>query len=104
MQTFVGRDGCDRPDSAAPGWISPRLAFQINESGRFAIRFVDCQQRTHEAVAEKLPVQSGRWYHLAASSDGRALRLYVDRGDGRGYQLQAETSLPKTGSVALDSA
>jgi hypothetical protein len=104
VQTFVGRDGCDRPDSAAPGWISPRLAFQINESGRFAIRFVDCQQRTHEAVAEKLPVQSGRWYHLAASSDGRALRLYVDRGDGRGYQLQAETSLPKTGSVALDSA
>ena len=29
------------------------------------------------------------------------MRLYVDRNDGQGYRLQAQTALPKTGSTAL---
>ena len=52
-------------------------------------------------VAEDLPVQPGRWYHLAATSDGRTLRLYVDALDGRGYVQRAATDLPTTGSAAL---
>jgi hypothetical protein len=102
VQTFVGRDGCDRPSSKSGGWISPRLAFRITESNRFAIRFADCDNRFHEAIAEQLPLEMGRWYNLAATSDGRTLRLFVDLRDGQGYRLQAQTALPKTGSSALD--
>ena len=45
--------------------------------------------------------RQGRWYHLAASSDGRTLRLYVDALDGRGYVQRAAKELPATGSTAL---
>ena len=102
VQTFIGRDGCDRPSSKGGGWIAPRLAFRITKSNRFAIRFADCDNRFHEAIAEQLPLEMGRWYNLAATSDGRTLRLFVDLRDGQGYRLQAQTALPKTGSLALD--
>ncbi len=101
VQTFVGRDGCDRYMHQGPDWITPRLAFQINEGNRFAIRFVDGDNRPQQAVAEQLPLETGRWYNLSAASDGRTLRLYVDVNDGQGYRLQAQTALPKTGSTAL---
>jgi alpha-L-fucosidase len=103
VRTFVGRDGCDQSDLTQPGWISPRLAFQINRERHFAIRFVDCAGRTHEAMAESLLVATDTWYHLAATSDGRDLRLYVDRNDGRGYRLEARCRLPAVGSTALDA-
>ena len=79
----------------------PRLAFQITAEDRFAIRFRDVDDRIHEAVAADLALQENHWYHTAATSDGRALRLYVDALDGRGYQLRASTALPQTGSTAL---
>ena len=97
-QTFVGRDATYAPlELEAP----PRLAMQINAQQRFAIRFADVQGRFHEAVAEKVPVEFDHWYHVAAASDGRWLRLYVDCLDGRGYQLCASTALPGDGRTAL---
>ena len=92
-QTFVCRDG--------KLGEQPWLSFQINNLDQFAIRFVDVERRLHEAVASKLKLKTNHWYHLAAISDGRTLKLYVDCLDGRGYQLQASTELPKTGSTAL---
>jgi hypothetical protein len=96
-QTFVGRDGSE---PHAPLAISTRLAFHINNQNKFAIWFIDTRERRHEATA-KLDLRAGAWYHLAATSDGRMLRLYVDALDGRGYQLRAETSLPEDGGTAL---
>jgi hypothetical protein len=75
-QTFVGRDG-------GQGGV---LSFRINPQDRFEILFNDVKHRPHRAVA-KLPIRENQWYHLAAVSDGRELRLYVDARDGRGYQL-----------------
>ena len=101
-QTFVGRDGCRQ--SVLPqtrDWLSPRLAFEITADYRFAISFADPQNRFHQAAAEQLAIEPGRWYNLAATSDGRTLRLYADVNDGQGYRLQAETALPTTGSTAL---
>ena len=68
--------------------VPARLAFQITAEDRFAIRFHDVDDRLHEAVAADLAVEENHWYHTAATSDGRALRLYVDALDGRGYQLR----------------
>ncbi len=103
MQTFVGRDGYDPYSSQQAVWTPPRLAFQVTEANRFAIRFADCENRIHQAVAEQLSIEAAHWYHLAATSDGRTLRLYVDVNDGQGYRLQAQTALPKTGSTALSA-
>jgi hypothetical protein len=97
-QGFFGRDAnFTYEDTRAPA----RLTFQINARDRFAIAFYDAGGRCHEAVAEDLPVEAGRWYHLAATSDGRTLRLYVDALDGRGYVERAAKELPATGSTAL---
>ena len=46
-------------------------------------------------------MEANHWYHAAATSDGRALRLYVDALDGRGYLLRASTELPGDGATAL---
>ena len=100
-QTFVGRDGAGPMDSPRRPRPAARLAFQIASSNRFAIRFIDANRRPHDALASELPLKASHWYHLAATSDGSSLRLYVDAGDGLGYRLQAETALPKTGSTAL---
>jgi hypothetical protein len=97
-QTFVGRDATYAPRELDD---PPRLALQINAQQRFAIRFADVQGRFHEAVAEKLPVELDHWYHVAAASDGRWLRLYVNCQDGRGYQLCASTVLPDDDYTSL---
>jgi len=97
-QGFLGRDA----NFTAPGTRNPaRLTFQIDARDRFAISFYDASGRFHEAIAEDLRIETGRWYHLAATSDGRALRLYVDALDGRGYLQRAVQELPATGSTAL---
>jgi len=97
-QGFLGRDANFTYETTrAPA----RLTFQIDARDRFAISYFDADGRFHEAVAEDLPVEAGRWYHLAATSDGRVLRLYVDALDGRGYVQHAATELPATGSTAL---
>ena len=53
------------------------------------------------ATAEAVTVEENHWYHLAATSDGENLKLYVDSLDGKGYLLWAVTGLPTTGSAAL---
>jgi hypothetical protein len=97
-QTFIGRDTYFtlrfRNDP-------PRLAFQVNARRRFAISYFDAENRAHEAVAEEPVVEAGRWYHVAAASDGRKLQLYVDALDGLGYRLRASQELPADGSTAL---
>ncbi len=79
------------------------MAFQITEANRFAIRFVDVDNRDHQAVAEQAVLEPDHWYNLAATSDGRTLRLYVDANDGQGYRLQGQADLPTTGSTALSA-
>jgi hypothetical protein len=98
VQTIVGRDTHfslkGHPDP-------PRLAFEINADKRFAIAYFDAANRRHEAIGKEPVVEANRWYHVAAASDGRTLRLYVDALDGHGYLLRASTELPGEGSTAL---
>jgi hypothetical protein len=98
VQTFLVRDAAF---TQSPRRGPSRFVLQINARGRLAVSFFDVCNRLHEAVAEDLAIEARRWYHTAATSDGRTLRLYVDTLDGRGYLLQAATSLPAHGSTAL---
>jgi hypothetical protein len=97
-QTFVSRD-VNYPLKAAKA--PQRLAFQIDADDHLAVRFCDKENRMHEAVASRLSLVENGWYHLAAVSDGKDLRLYVDRSDGQGYKIEAAEALPDTGSTAL---
>jgi hypothetical protein len=99
-QIFLGRDGGTFV-GAQKRQLAARLAFSINAAGRFAVSFIDAKRRDWEAVAEQLQVKEKHWYHVAAVSDGRALRLYVDALDGQGYQLRATTALATAGGTAL---
>ncbi len=97
-QTFVCRDTCYtlryRSDP-------PRLAFQINAQRHFSIAYYDAEDRQHQAIAGDPLVEVNHWYHVAATSDGHTLRLFVDALDGRGYRLCASQELPSQGSTAL---
>ena len=98
VQTIVGRD----THFSLKGHADPsRLAFEITAKKCFAIGYFDRANRYHQAIGEGPVVEANRWYHVAATSDGRALRLYIDALDGRGYLLQASTELPGDDATAL---
>ena len=98
VQTFVGRDGAEAHVNTPP-----RFAFQITADGHVALRYIDVDNRSHEAVSDDFTMTPGRWYHTAGVSDGRQLRLYANALDGRGYQLVGHADLPEDGSTALGS-
>jgi hypothetical protein len=89
-QTFVGRDGGN----------SAVMAFKINPQDHFEIYFCDVKHHSHKAVA-KWRVRENRWYHVAAVSDGKTLRLYVDARTGQGYELCASCDLHPERGVAV---
>ncbi|HOQ84658.1 MAG TPA: hypothetical protein PLQ89_02975 [Phycisphaerae bacterium] len=103
-RTIVGRDsqGAAVQDAALAA-----LYLQILGNGAMAIKFADDAGYWHEAVSEPGLIQgwpfpnvdAGRWYHVAAVSDGSTLSLYVDDVEaGTGYQLVAQTDLTASGS------
>lgn len=101
FRTFVGRDGNDvytnGPDAdpnAAP------LYFQVTNTNEFRINYVDAAGNQHLATAD-FPVLAHQWYHVAATSDGSTLSLYVDQFDGTGYQLAASTDLTGSANSAM---
>ncbi len=81
FQTFVGRDGFNVNDGG-PLEESPLANFGLKLRGDtmgFSVEAFD--QTGRYVVARSIEqAQPGRWYHLAAVSDGQMLRLYV-RGD-----------------------
>jgi hypothetical protein len=97
-QTFIVRDGGEGANAA-------QLAFRINENNCFEITFKDIHRKSHKAVADE-EVLANQWYNLAAVSDGRSLKLYIDSCDGRGYLLCGTTNLKQkgAGSTALGCA
>jgi hypothetical protein len=73
----------------------------ITPQNHFEIRFCDVDRRDYTATSAAVTVEENHWYHVAATSDGENLKLYVDSLDGNGYCLRSITSLPTTGSTAL---
>ena len=90
-QTIVCRDGV--------AGKSARFGLLVNPNDGFAVSFTDVKDRYFSAGTVPSFVKEDQWYHLAATSDGRVLRLYVDSGDKRGYRLAAWTSLPNSGTA-----
>jgi len=103
-RTYVGRDsqGSVTGDEALAA-----LYLQRTTEDRLAIKFCDVSGYWHHAISDagvfpgfQWPnVHEGRWYNIAAVSDGRFLSLYLDDVEaGTGYQLVAQTDMSLSGS------
>jgi hypothetical protein len=73
-QTIVGEDG--KPTEAA----SAPLQLELREDNRIAIVAIDSGGKVR-TLASREPVEKGRWYHVAAMSDGSKMRLYLVEGN-----------------------
>ncbi len=82
VQTLLGEDGKPTAHPHAP------LQIQIRQDNRIAVVAIDASG-TVRSVASIAPVSRGQWYHVAALSDGRTLKLLLNRG--RGYDEQDAT-------------
>jgi hypothetical protein len=82
---IVGKDGRPLDSPLAPLQLKVR-----GDDGRIQIEAIDANGIVRD-VRSREPAKIGTWHHVAAVSDGTALRLHVDRGDGKGYVLEGET-------------
>ena len=80
-----------------------RFNLGVDPDGSVAVTFYDVKSRFRSAVSENAVIKEGRWYHVAATSDGKTLRLFVDSRDGKGYQLAGSSKLASSDSTALGS-
>jgi len=90
--TVLGKDGPPKAGSPAPLQLRVR-----GDDDRIEIEATDSTGAVR-SVESKAPVVAGRWYHVAASSDGKQMRLWVDAGDGGGLELQGSARF--TGALA----
>jgi len=90
--TILGKDGPPKAGSRAPLQLRVR-----GDNDRIEIEAVD-STGAPRSVESTAPVVPGRWYHVAAASDGKQLRLWVDDGAGGGLELQG--GAPFTGPLA----
>jgi len=83
---LVGKDGKPTDQPHAP----LQLKVRGGEDKCIQIEAID-STGTRREVRSTFKVVAGRWYHAAATSDGKTLSLYVDSGEGKGYVLQGRT-------------
>ena len=80
-----------------------RFHLLLTPENGFGVTFIDREQRFWRANTPDALAKENHWYRLAATSDGSLLRLYVDCGEGKGYELAGSTPLGGSGSTAMDS-
>jgi hypothetical protein len=86
-----------------PGHIlsaKPLVELMVLEDGGIQLEIMN-QQGSFRRVKSATPAEVDVWYHVAGVSDGSSLKLYVDRGDGSGYQLEGTGEAG--GAVAVGS-
>lgn len=93
-QTVLGKDG--RPVESLP--FQPFVVVVAGRDDQFMSR--DClsvnlidRAGKYRCAASRVPLRTDTWYAFAAVCDATSLKLYLNRFDGRGYVLEAETDL-----------
>ena len=67
-------------DRAGEVLTSAPLQLELRKDNRIAIVAIDSAGEVR-TVASREPVEKGRWYHVAAMSDGSKMRLYLVEGN-----------------------
>lgn len=99
FQTIVGKDGIGQIIGVYP--TAPLYLQKRGDSfGEFRILFADNAGFAYATVSETIPVP-GKWYHLAAVSDGSMLSLYVN-GALEGQEDLTQFGSPDTAMAAID--
>jgi GH43 family beta-xylosidase len=93
-QCIVGKDG--RPVERLP--FQPFVVVVAGNDDEFMSR--DClavnlldRSGKYRTAASRVPLRREQWYGFAAVSDGTSLKLFLNRFDGKGYQLEGETAI-----------
>lgn len=89
-QTMIGRNGSSQGEAEADFYFQKQ-----DVSDRFRIN-LDTVGGQRYILDADFTVEAGRWYRLAAVSDGATLTLYADRLDGAGSRV--------VGTLALNAA
>lgn len=96
--TIIGRDGSSWPDI-------PKSDFYLQKNGvddRLRLDFATADGSRYQ-LESPYPIAANAWYNIAAVSDGQNASLYVDRNDGKGYQLADSTALTGTNRALASS-
>lgn len=81
---IMSRDGSSEPEG-----INSDFCLEKNTpENRFALSFYTVGQERYSLQSDFVPL-AGQWYRIALISNGRKVSMYVDRIDGKGYQLEA---------------
>ncbi|MGA4643481.1 LamG domain-containing protein [Limisphaera sp. 4302-co] len=87
--TMIGRDG----STGVSGDVAAAFYFQNNGiDDRFRINFMSAGGIRYSLDSDFV-AEAGKWYHLAAVSDGSTLQLWADKLDGNGFQLAGSLAL-----------
>ena len=100
FQTIVGKDGFGEATNGDTRQAV--LYFQKINTNLFRINFVDVQGYAHIADSITL-AEVGKWYHLAATSDGNTLRLFVNGLQEAAFDMTATASTNRA-MAALNEA
>ncbi|MBN1795599.1 MAG: DUF1080 domain-containing protein [Sedimentisphaerales bacterium] len=95
-ETLIGRDGSSYGHNEADFYLQKN-----NINGAFRLNFLAVDDTRYILDSNFVPA-SGKWYHLAVTSDGTNLTMYCDKLDEAGYQVVA--TLTMTGSSPSDNA
>jgi len=89
FQTFVCHDGDHIPHSEGN-----YTNFNLEKHGSVFWVVATAANGRRLVLEGKIQVQLGHWHHVAAVSDGKTVKLFVDAGDGQGYRLDGTGELP----------
>ncbi|AQQ08984.1 Rhamnogalacturonan endolyase YesW precursor [Sedimentisphaera cyanobacteriorum] len=97
-QTFIGKDGSSHGEAESD--------FYLQKNGidnKFRVNF-DTAGGHRYVLDSDFAAQAGKWYCIAAVSDGSTLKLYADKLDGNGSQLAGTLSLNPGSDNSLSAA
>ena len=102
VSRLFGRDGAN-PKDAAPDADTrgPLQIVAVGHNEKFDVRAEILDgSNTFRAAVSPADLRVGQWIDLAATADQNSLKLYLDKLDGRGYQLVARQTIQGALSAA----
>ncbi|MCE5187552.1 MAG: hypothetical protein LLF76_15630, partial [Planctomycetaceae bacterium] len=92
-QTIIGRSGSSLSNQEAD--------FYLQKNGgtdQWRLNFRTTANENIIIDSNSVVVEAGQWYHIALTSDGTTVTMYVDDFDGNGYEVEGTATFAAPGS------